>query len=707
MPIGFAPVTAPSSGVLGFINPTPLVSISPATGITNTVAGASSAGVAGAVAAVALVDIALIAANVQAYGQLQAANRDLQRAKEIDLLSQQLVVAAGNKQLLKRAPYSGGGFNGVKYNVSIAVATFGDGSTQNGIQLPNGYRWFNVNGSIGGVSVKETEIPVYYQGNTYSTLSFSFVLSAGGATENIDFAYLSAGYSQSDRNKFKNTTVTLDIRRIDGQPDKDVTTDGGSVPSGYTGDSGLGNPDSVNKGKNNLKTPILTPNLSSGIGWGGNKKPVTDGVGGALGLGVPSAGKTPTQTPEKKLAPNANPVTAPPNSNPVKTPTPPQTTPPEPKKDDPKKVGFPITPNPLDAKTSLILGAIASATTTTTGLLNQINSQSVAANNKLDGITNQVTDANQQLNAKTGACNALNSPNCTKQMEDNIKNPLNQNIDTAKAALAYNQAGQDLAFAGLFQNFTKLFSFLDNQYVDRALGVVNAGLNLHNAFMLSNALGKTAAGIVDNVINLTPLKFFDSNGSQTTASRVFGQNIEAFFINAIGLESYTNLSDFLAVENRIMRSATNLLNRTESLFAKSAKVGQKLGADIGDLSNAMLVNGVISPSSYPKKAASKAANDALDSETAGDISSAVSGASSSLKNLKTITGEVLTVTRNAQRISTEFTKLTALFNADSKVRKDLRTQIATKAKKRSIYTIVDIKQIKINADKRPNSKPIK
>ncbi|WP_331459053.1 hypothetical protein, partial [Pseudanabaena sp. 'Roaring Creek'] len=386
-------------------------------------------------------------------------------------------------------------------------------------------------------------------------------------------------------------------------------------------------------------------------------------------------------------SPPQSPVQTPPSTPPLQKPTPPLEKPKAPL--DPLK---PYEPNPNDL----------------TGQLASIGSILGVMNNNVTDIKNNTTPENQQANAKTGACNALNSPSCTKQMEDNIKNPLNQNIDAARNTLAANQFGQDLAFKGLFDNFTKLFSFLDNQYVDRALGVVNAGLNLHNALMLSNALGKTAAGIIDNVINLNPSwRFVDSKGQQTTASRAFGQNIEAFFINIIGLENYTNLQDFLAVENRIIRSSTNLLNRTESLFAKSAKVGQRLGGSLGDLCNAMLVNGVISPSSYPKKAASKAANDALDSDTASDISSAASGVSSTLKNLKTITGEVLTVTRNAQKISTEFTKLTALFNADSKVRKDLRIQIATKAKKRSIYTIVDIKQIKINADKRPNSKPLR
>jgi hypothetical protein len=140
---------------------------------------------------------------------------------------------------------------------------------------------------------------------------------------------------------------------------------------------------------------------------------------------------------------------------------------------------------------------------------------------------------------------------------------------------------------------------------------------------------------------------------------------------------------------------------------KTGKVNQQTGIQVGNLANAMLVNGLISKNSYPKVAATKAANDPIDSETADELTSTVGSVGSSIKNLTNVTKEVLTVTRNVQKITTEFGKLAQLANADSTVRKNLYTQISTKAKRRSIYTILDVKQIKINANGRPNSNPFR
>jgi hypothetical protein len=396
--------------------------------------------------------------------------------------------------------------------------------------------------------------------------------------------------------------------------------------------------------------------------------------------------QTPTTTPTKTPAPT-------PSSPPIKSPVPapssppakPTTTPPNtPKSPDP--VTPPATPPTIDDinKKLLALGAIITL---------------IASNTQYQNLANA---------AKTGSCQSLQSAACTKGIVD----PIISKLDAAQVARDANAVAQSGALAAilkfLFDNFAKLFSFLDKQWVDRALGVANLGLAIHNGMMLSNALGKTAGAIIDNVAKLPFVPaFVDSKGASITASRMMSNNIETFIINMVGAETYTNWQEGTAVFNMISKSAINLLNRTENLMAKSAKVQQKLGGDIGDLSNAMLVNGLISPSSYPKKAATKAANQAMDSETENELASTYQGVAGSLKNLKTITGEVLTITRNAQRITTEFTKLANLSNAESAVRKNLRNKITLNTKKRSIYTIVDIKQIKINANRRTNSNPLR
>ena len=436
-------------------------------------------------------------------------------------------------------------------------------------------------------------------------------------------------------------------------------------PSGYTG----------NNGQNPNEKKVLPPNLSSAVGWGNSKPVPSNVVRAALGLGK--------ELPIKNLSPSISP-----NSTPLKTPS--QT----PLQNPPNKSPLQKPTDPLEKEKTPPFDPTKPYTPSANDLTGQIASLGAI----LGTIKANTSPENQQLNAKTGSCDAMKSPSCTKDFEDRIKNPLSDKLDVAQVARDAKSVSDIAQFAAITDNFTKVKNFLNNTIVDRALGAANFAMNVHNALMLSNALGKTLATVVDTALNFTGFKFYDANtGNATTASRAFNQNVSSIIVNLIGQDQYTELTNEWKVANRIYQSSTSLLNKTERLLGAQSKVAQKGNIDVANIGNALLVNGTVNPNSYPPMAATKEANTPPD--LMSDASSPLSSFAGQVRNLNTITKSVNSTLRNVSGIQKDFGKLADLTNSESKVRKSIRSQSASQAKMKAKFTFLQIKQIKVTGKK--------
>ena len=246
-------------------------------------------------------------------------------------------------------------------------------------------------------------------------------------------------------------------------------------------------------------------------------------------------------------------------------------------------------------------------------------------------------------------------------------------------------------------NFGKILSFLDNTIVDRAIGVANFAMNVHTSLMLSNALGKTLAGIVDTAMGADGFQFTNTSGQTTTASRAFTSNVSALIVNLIGQDLYTELTDDWKVANRIYQSGTNLLNKTERLLSGQSKIAQKSGIDVANIGNALRANGIVNPNSYPPMAATKEAN--TPTELLTDVNTPLASIQAGVKNLNSVSKDIAGTVKQVSAIQKEFGKLADLTNKESKVRKSLRTQSANQAKVKAKFTLLQIKQIKATGQK--------
>lgn len=244
----------------------------------------------------------------------------------------------------------------------------------------------------------------------------------------------------------------------------------------------------------------------------------------------------------------------------------------------------------IDPNAALIMGAIATGTVTTTNLLNQINQQT--------------KPENQQANAKEGSCQAMNSPSCRKDMVDDIKNPINQNIDAKTGLLAANQLGQDVALGNILAKVTSVFERLgrlfDNSLINKAMQYVTMITVIHNAAMLSRGIAETLGSALDQGLQVFGLqaKMEDKDGAITGVNAVLGKSFENLIKGIIGADNYTALNNTWIQANRIYQTGINLISNVQSILDSTTAVAELTSNRLATWMNAARSAGLVRENAY-------------------------------------------------------------------------------------------------------------
>lgn len=550
-----------------------------------------------------------------------------------DLLSK---IGGGNlsRKIPSNSTVTGGNSVGVQYWVEVSVTMKGTGQVIKSFNAGGGAPTTSPNGlsSAGAIT------------------GVSWV-NAGGL---IQWRIESNGVPSPNLNGYlfgEATSVTLSrILRVDGQPE---TEQNGSnqtlppIPIGYTP------PASPFRSEEDRKAATPIPLRASR----------ENGLLGALGLANPVPTRQVTVAPARPA--NPNPVTTPLPNQPV-NPSPNRSPLPNPPPEkEPKKVVPPINPTenkPPDLGTRLRdLGAIIAL---------------IGANTSFDSLKNA---------AKTGSCETMKSPSCTKDMEDRIKNPVNANIDAKTAALAANQAGQDIALGSIITTqathtgiFGKILSVLNNTVVDRTLAVMNLATNVHNAAMLSRDIGETLGSVVDNVIGLTGLRFTNSEGSQVGFTDLISSNFRGFLIQVLGAENYVSLVLQWQKANTIYHATMGVINTTQSMIDPISSAVEYGMENVSKIGNSLKEDGVVSENAYPAMNETIRARRVNRFERLNDT---LEGAENIASNLSNITSTAVSVKEDYKQLREDAKdlrdKATAFNTADSEARAALKAELPT------------------------------
>lgn len=301
-----------------------------------------------------------------------------------------------------------------------------------------------------------------------------------------------------------------------------------------------------------------------------------------------------------------------------------------------------------------ILGGLATAIAGITAL--KIGSDLLVNNSlqttpKIDNINNNTSPANQQANAATGACTALNNASCTSGLASSISTPIvenaNQNrgiLENALNGLQGLLAPLAIAVGSILKLVTAIYN---NQFIHSTLSVLGTFTSLHNAAILSRDLGETLGEVVDNGLNLAGLKLKDQDGNQQDFSEFIGGNVKAIIANIIGQENYASLTLKWQKASAIFNSAANVLNTTQSMIDPLASAVEYGMENVSKIGNSLKDDGVVSENAYPNMDETVRARNVNRFERLNDT---LEGAEDIVSNLANVTSDAISIKEDFKQL---------------------------------------------------------
>ncbi|BBD60603.1 hypothetical protein NIES2109_34020 [Nostoc sp. HK-01] len=312
--------------------------------------------------------------------------------------------------------------------------------------------------------------------------------------------------------------------------------------------------------------PAATPNNTPGSspnsipGW--QSAPTGQGQGNVQPVPLGSTGSSSFSIPFIPAIGKANPT---PDKNSA-----------APKNQDPTKPKTPTTPTPTTGglnkeETQAAVCELTQPTSCLGKPLNRIEDKANQNNNKLDQNSNKLDQLNALLNGlDLAGIAALNS----------------------KLDLVNNKLGPQLP-GGLATKLVNGFKWLQ---LDRALNLLTFAATIHNAFMLSNDVGQTLLGALNNVLQVIGLK--DDSGQPFDIGSIISSTIENFIKSIVGSENYQAITTVWAKANRIYQATTNVLNAFQGLASTILNALEITAGRVGKIGNALRKAGEVLDNAY-------------------------------------------------------------------------------------------------------------
>lgn len=136
----------------------------------------------------------------------------------------------------------------------------------------------------------------------------------------------------------------------------------------------------------------------------------------------------------------------------------------------------------------------------------------------------------------------------------------------------------------------------ENTYIEKALAVLTFAATMHNALMLSNNLGQTLIGIIDQVLGFILPKGID--GTPINFSEVLKKAVHEVIADTIGEANYTTLVEDWQKANRIYQAGINVFNQIGNAVGLVTAGMEVIGGNVAKIGNALKIWGVIGEKAY-------------------------------------------------------------------------------------------------------------
>ncbi|OUL36361.1 hypothetical protein BV372_08050 [Nostoc sp. T09] len=238
-----------------------------------------------------------------------------------------------------------------------------------------------------------------------------------------------------------------------------------------------------------------------------------------------------------------------------------------------------------------------------TGLLQQLNNKPASNPLSRDATKSAVQEAVCEI-AQPDKC--LGAP--IKNAEDAAKSNGDKLDDLATQLAGLNTAGNAVQI-GLLNTINakigeqlpgglagKLTRFSQWLQLDRALNLMILATTIHNGLMLSNDIGQTLLGAINNILQVIGLKGDD--GQAFNLGSVVSGGIENLIKSIVGEENYTVLNAAYQKANRIYQATTNVLNQLMNVNSIITNALEVIGSYTGKIGNALRIWGVVGEKAY-------------------------------------------------------------------------------------------------------------
>jgi hypothetical protein len=209
-----------------------------------------------------------------------------------------------------------------------------------------------------------------------------------------------------------------------------------------------------------------------------------------------------------------------------------------------------------------------------------------------DVVQDKVCNPQCQLPSISAGNNATNAVN---QAKNDLADKIDKTNNAAQTGLLVEILSRlgDKIPGGLSGKLVDGFKWL---HLDRVLNILTFIATVQNHLMLSNDIGQTLIGAINNGLQLIGLK--DDKNQPINVGQIISGTIENLIKGIVGTENYATLSTQWAKANRIYQATTNVLNSFLSLSQTILQASEMIAAYTGKIGNALKKGGVVLENAY-------------------------------------------------------------------------------------------------------------
>jgi hypothetical protein len=209
-----------------------------------------------------------------------------------------------------------------------------------------------------------------------------------------------------------------------------------------------------------------------------------------------------------------------------------------------------------------------------------------------DVVQDKVCNPQCQLPSISAGNNATNAVNQAKNDLGDKIDKTNNAAQTGMLVEILSRLGDKIP-GGLSGKLVDGFKWL---HLDRVLNVLTFIATVQNHLMLSNDIGQTLIGAINNGLQLIGLK--DDKQQPINVGQIISGTIENLIKGIVGTENYATLSAQWAKANRIYQASTNVLNSFLGLTQTVLQAAEMIAAYTGKIGNALRKGGVVLENAY-------------------------------------------------------------------------------------------------------------